>query len=196
MVKNIRVLLGKKNPDGTKKDRSTPPVAGVPFKKQSIFFQYMPYWADLEIPHSIDAMHMQKNVFENLIATLMVTGKSKDGLKARKDMVQLNVMPQLHPVPKANGKYTLPAACFNLTPDDKRAICTFLRGIKVPTGFSANVKKLVSMKDLSITHRLHERLVGQGLQSGARRPVKCSSLQSLPNESGSAFSPEHPDRSM
>ena len=28
----------------------------------------------------------------------------------------------------------------------------FLRVVKVPTGFSANVKKLVSMKDLSITH--------------------------------------------
>ena len=82
----------------------------------------------------------------------MDTGKSKDGLKARKDMVQLNVMPQLHPVPEANGKYTLPMACFNLTPDKKRAICTFLRGVKVPTGFSTNVKKLVSMKDLSITH--------------------------------------------
>jgi hypothetical protein len=62
------------------------------------------------------------------------------------------MMPQLHPVPEANGKYTLPTACFNLTPDEKRAICTFLRGIKVPTRFSANVKKLVSMKDLSITH--------------------------------------------
>ena len=67
-------------------------------------------------------------------------------------MVQLNVMPQLHPVPEANGKYTLPAACFNLTPYEKRAICTFLRGDKVPTGFSANMKKLVSIKDLSITH--------------------------------------------
>ena len=44
-------------------------------------------------------------------------------------------MPQLHPIP-----------------DEKRAICTFLRGIKAPTGFSTNVKKLVSMKDLSITH--------------------------------------------
>ena len=152
MVKNIRVVYGKKNPDGTNRDRSTPPIEGVPFKKQSIFFQYLPYWPDLEVPHAIDAMHVQKNVFESLIATLMDTGKSKDGLKARKDMVQLNVMPQLHPVPEANEKYTLPAACFNLTPDEKRAICTFLRGFKVPTGFSANVKKLVSMKDLSITH--------------------------------------------
>ena len=62
----------------------------------------------------------------------MDTCKSKDGLKAQKDMVQLNMMPQLHPVPEANGKYTLPAACFNLTPEEKRAICTFLRGVKVP----------------------------------------------------------------
>ena len=28
----------------------------------------------------------------------------------------------------------------------------FYEGVKVPTGFSANVKKLVLMKDLSITH--------------------------------------------
>ena len=47
----------------------------------------LPYWPNLEVPHAIDAMHVQKNVFESLIATLMDTGKSKDGLKARKDMV-------------------------------------------------------------------------------------------------------------
>ena len=82
----------------------------------------------------------------------MDTGKSKDGLKSRKDMVQLNVMQQLHPIPEANGKYTLSMACINLTPEEKRVICTFLRGVKVLTRFSANVKKLVSMKDLSITH--------------------------------------------
>ena len=58
MVKNICIVLEKKNLDGTKKDRSTPPVTGVPFKKQSIFFQYLPYWSDLEVPHAIDAMHM------------------------------------------------------------------------------------------------------------------------------------------
>ena len=87
---------------------STPPIEGIPFKKQSIFFQYLSYWLDLEVPHAIDAMHVQKNVFESLIATLIDIGKSKDGLKSRKDMVQLNVMPQLHPVPEANGKYTCP----------------------------------------------------------------------------------------
>jgi hypothetical protein len=145
-------VYGKKNLDGTNRDRSTPPIEGVSLKKQSIFFQYLLYWPDLEVPHAIDAMHVQKNVFKSLIATLMDIGKSKDSLKSRKDMVQLNVMPQLHPVLEANGKYTLPVACFNQTPEEKRAIRTFLRGVKVSTGFSANVKKLVSMKDLSITH--------------------------------------------
>ena len=33
MVENIHVVYGKKNLDGTNRDRSTPPVEGVPFKK-------------------------------------------------------------------------------------------------------------------------------------------------------------------
>ena len=86
-------------------------------------------------PHAIDAMHVQKNVFESLIATLMDTDKTEDGLKSRKDMVQLNVRVELHLVSEGNGKYTLPVASFNLTPEEKRAICTFLRGSKSQMGF-------------------------------------------------------------
>jgi hypothetical protein len=43
-------------------------------------------------------------------------------------MVQLNVKPKLHLAPKGNGKYTLPIASFNLTSEERRAMCTFLRG--------------------------------------------------------------------
>jgi hypothetical protein len=78
--------MEKKNLDGTIRDRSTPPIEGVPFKKQSIFFWYLPYWPELAVPHAIDAMHVQKNVFESLIGTLMDTAKSKVGLKAWRDM--------------------------------------------------------------------------------------------------------------
>jgi hypothetical protein len=70
---------------------------------------------------------------------------------------------ELHPVPKGNGKYTLPAASFNLIPEERRAICTFLRGIKVSTRFSSNMKRLVFMKDLSIknckAHDCHVMLI-------------------------------------
>jgi hypothetical protein len=38
MLKYIHIIYGKKKSDGTIKDRSTPPIEGIPFKKQSIFF--------------------------------------------------------------------------------------------------------------------------------------------------------------
>jgi hypothetical protein len=82
----------------------------------------------------------------------MDTPKSKDGLKAQKDMVQLKVMPDLHPIHDNNGKCTLPVASYNLDLQERRALCNFVRGIKVSTGFSTNPKKLVSMKDLSFAH--------------------------------------------
>jgi hypothetical protein len=115
MVKNISIVYGKKKMDGTPKNRSIPPIEGVPFKKKSIFFLYLEYWPQLEVPHAIDAMHVQKNVFESLITTLMDTTKSKDSLKARRDMEQANVMPELHPIPEPKtGKYTMNAASYNL----------------------------------------------------------------------------------
>jgi hypothetical protein len=45
-------------------------------------------------------------------------------------MVQLNVKKELHLVHDGNGKYTLLAASFNLTPEERKVICTFLRGSK------------------------------------------------------------------
>jgi hypothetical protein len=45
----------------------------------------------------------------------------------------------------------LPGVSYNLTTDEKRAVCQWLRGVKVPTGFSSNIKSLVSMKDLTLT---------------------------------------------
>ena len=62
MVKKISVVYGKKN------KRTKPPIEGVPFKKMSIFFKYLPYWKDLEVPHAIDAMHLKKNMFDSTIS--------------------------------------------------------------------------------------------------------------------------------
>lgn len=44
------------------------------------------------IYYAIDGMHLKKNVFESVIGILMeILGKTKDDLKSRRDMVQLNV---------------------------------------------------------------------------------------------------------
>nr|GEW76163.1 hypothetical protein [Tanacetum cinerariifolium] len=48
-----------------------------------------------------------------------------------------------------NGtKMYLPPACYTLSKAEKTSFCECLHGVKVPSGYSANIKNLVSMKDL------------------------------------------------
>src|SRR6266540_1215363 len=89
-------------------------------------------------------------MFSSLGILLDIKGKTKEGLKSRKDFVDLNIRHELHPEERANGKYFLPSASYNLTTDEKKEICKCLRGARVPTGYSSNIKNLVSMKDLKL----------------------------------------------
>jgi hypothetical protein len=42
------------------------------------------------MPHNIDLMHQDRNVAESIISTSFdVTDKTKDNMKARKDMVEI-----------------------------------------------------------------------------------------------------------
>lgn len=98
-------------------------------------------------------MHLVKNVFESTIAVLLdIKGKTKDGHKSRIDLVNQVIRPELHPKLPENGKVKIPSAAYNLTNDEQMAMCKLLRAIKVPTGFSSNIKSLVSMKDLTMTN--------------------------------------------
>ena len=136
LVKNIKVVFGKKVPKGkenTKKRKKTTESVdqtketggheedATGFKKLSIFFKYLPYWKDLDIRHAIDVMHVEKNVCDSILGILLdIKGKTKEGLKSRKDFVDLNIRHELHPEERANGKYYLPAASYNLTTNKKR----------------------------------------------------------------------------
>jgi hypothetical protein len=61
----------------------------------------------------------------------------------------MKIREDLHPVDKGNG-YELPLANYNMRQDEKKAMCESLRGIRVPSRFSSNIRKLISMKDLSL----------------------------------------------
>jgi hypothetical protein len=109
-------------------------------------------------------MHVTKNVFDSIIGTLLdMLRKSKDGLKSRTDLVQFELRPELHPISKPNGKYFLPPASYTLTAEEKETFYQCLRGVRVPTGFSFNISKLVSMNDLSMysynSHDYHVMMV-------------------------------------
>jgi hypothetical protein len=104
-------------------------------------------------------MYVTKNIFDSIIGTLLdMPRKSKDGLKSCIDLVQFELRSELHPISRANGKYFLPPASYTLTVKEKKTFCQCLREVRVPTGFSSNISKLVSMNDLSM-YSSHDRYV-------------------------------------
>ncbi|GJW89394.1 hypothetical protein Tco_0164734 [Tanacetum coccineum] len=60
------------------------------WKKFNIWYRKLRYWRHNSIPHCIDFMHVEKNVAESLVGTLLhVPGKTKDGVNARLDLAEL-----------------------------------------------------------------------------------------------------------
>jgi hypothetical protein len=98
-------------------------------------------------------MDLEKNVFESTIGVLLdIKTKTKDGLKSHLDLVNQNIRTKIHPTSATQSrKVDLLGASYNLTTDEKRVVCQWLRAVKVPIGFSSNIKSLVSMKDLTLT---------------------------------------------
>ncbi|GKA01764.1 hypothetical protein Tco_0674429 [Tanacetum coccineum] len=95
-------------------------------------------------------MHIEKNVCDSLIGLLLnISGKTKDGVNARKDMVLMGIRLQLAPEEKGSRTY-LPPACYTMSKVEKTQFCQCLHDIKVPSGYSANIKKLVSMQDCKL----------------------------------------------
>ena len=81
--------IKKKKRNTTDEEGSSSQVNGqndVYWKKFNIWYQKLVYWRHNSVPHCLDFMHVEKNVAESLVGTLLhVKGKTKDGLNARLD---------------------------------------------------------------------------------------------------------------
>jgi hypothetical protein len=62
-------ITRKKRKRGTMEEEGKPTPA-VPFKKQLCFFKYLSCWKELDTPHVIDCMHLEKNLLESMIRVL------------------------------------------------------------------------------------------------------------------------------
>ena len=95
-------------------------------------------------------MHVEKNVYDSLIGTFLnIKGKTKDGLKCHQDLVEMGIREQLHPISQGPHTY-LPPACHTMSTNEKRSFCQCLRNVKVPQGYSSNIKSLVSVNELKL----------------------------------------------
>jgi hypothetical protein len=68
------------------------------------------------VRHTIDVMHVEKNVCKALIGTLLdIPGKTKDTLKARMDLEEMKLRKDLHHETLQNGPKKLSIACYTLS---------------------------------------------------------------------------------
>ncbi|XP_028758731.1 uncharacterized protein LOC114717701 [Neltuma alba] len=130
---------------GQKRKRPTDSKA-YNWRKRSIFFQ-LPYWKNLLIRHNLDVMHIERNVSDNLVSTVMdLLGKTKDTLKSRYDLVDLGIRSNLHPIKNGNDVYKPPAP-YTLSSEKKQFLCKFLANLKVPDAFASNISRCVNIHE-------------------------------------------------
>jgi len=115
-------------------------------------------------------MHVERNVCASIVATLLHCGKSKDGLKTRKDLQLLGIRKGLHPTKRGKRIY-LPPAPWSLSKQEKKVFCKRLYDFKGPDGYCSNISTCISLAECKVmglkSHDYHV-LMQQRLQVAVR----------------------------
>jgi hypothetical protein len=123
------------------------------WNKKSILWE-LEYWPMLDVCHSIDNMHVKKNVCEATCGTLLQQkSKGKDQKNARQDLKELGIRLELYAEETEMGT-NLPLAATTLLTAKRKEFCQFFHDLKVPLGNSSNFKRLVSVKDMKMNFNL------------------------------------------
>ncbi|GJY37243.1 putative transposase-associated domain-containing protein [Tanacetum coccineum] len=110
----------------TEDEGSSNQVNEAYWKKFNIWYRKLRYWRHNFVPHCIDFMHVEKNVCESLVGTLLnVPRKTKDGLNALLDLADLGINPELF-ARQEEDKTILPPAGYTLTNAKKYIFCETL----------------------------------------------------------------------
>ena len=114
-------------------------------------------------------MHIEKNICDNLVGTILnIDGKTKNTIKARKNLANLKIRKELH-IQEIGNKRVKSHASYTLTAAEKVDFCTFLKSVKFPDGFASNISCCVNLKEGKINglkshdcHVLLQRLLPIG----------------------------------
>lgn len=116
-------------------------------------------------------MHIEKNICDSVVGTLLsIEGKSKGTDKSRIDLLNMNIRRELH-LQKSGDGWIKPHAAYTLTKDERKWFCAFLKSVKFPDGFAANIGRTVNVADGKISglkshdcHVLLQRLLEVGIR--------------------------------
>ncbi|XP_021756658.1 uncharacterized protein LOC110721778 isoform X1 [Chenopodium quinoa] len=88
----------------------------VLWKKKSTFFD-LEYWEYNLLRHNLDVMHIEKNVCENLLGTLLDMDNARDEKSAREALEKLNIKSYLW-IDTSRNNY-MPPASYNMSIEEK-----------------------------------------------------------------------------
>jgi hypothetical protein len=129
-------------------DHQDQPLKEKPvWKRRSILWD-LPYWEHLDVRHSIDVMHVEKNVCESIIGTLLnMKDKTKDSANAR--LEAMKIRGEKPPKDAAQGKPL--HVSYVCEKKEAKGLCDSLYGMCFPTGYAANMQRIVSKKENKVT---------------------------------------------
>ena len=106
---------------------------------KSIFFE-LPYWSTLRIRHNLDVMHIEKNVCDNVVGTILdIKDKTKDSIKARDDLQKMGLRRHLWVKMTASRQVFMPIAHYSVKPAFKPKVFNWFNDIKYPQRYAGNI---------------------------------------------------------
>ncbi|CAL2247806.1 unnamed protein product [Prunus armeniaca] len=160
MVEDINYIQGSKNGENVRENDGDK----VCWKKKSKFFD-LKYLKYLHVRHVLDVVHIEKNVCNSIISTLLeIPGKNKDGIVTWLYLLNMGVKTDLQP--EYGERCTrLPPGPWNLSKAEKRAVCNSFYGIKVPED-----SRLLGLKSHDC-HTLKQQLLPMAIRSVLEKPA-------------------------
>ena len=168
-LENMPALTLGKNPSNIRRPREL--IREPNWKKVSILYE-LPYWMNKKLKHNIDVMHVEKNISESTFGTMLgIDGKNKDTDKPRMNLEKMNIREMLHLELLPDGSCRKPRAIFSLNTAERDGFYNFLKSVKYPDGYAANISKSVNTRNGKLSglkshdcHVLLQRILPIGMR--------------------------------
>jgi hypothetical protein len=109
-------------------------------KEEKYFFFRLLYYKDNLLLYNLDVMHIEKNVIDNILNTILDNKeKTKDNLEALKDLQEIGLRLTLHPYTTEDGKTYMRVACHTMSKNDKTYFLKVLQNVRVSDGYISNI---------------------------------------------------------
>ena len=174
-VERVKDFIPGKNPNLRKRKRVP---QDEPTWHLKVSLHYLPYWSELKLAHNLDVMHIEKNICDNILGTLLeIEGKNKDTINSRLDLKKLNIRKNYW-MEEQGEKYVKPPAPWTLVKEKKKQLCRYLAKIRFPDGYCANWERCVDIDGGKVTgmkthdcHILLQRVLPAGLRGIAGKEM-------------------------